>query len=80
MGNAVEASSTKLTKADRLYEVKRSAVEISRFAGDDSNESGEKGDNILSNILSQEERLNEMKRQLLYQQDYDLELIYDKKG
>ena len=34
MAYAAEASSTKLTKADRLYEVKRSAVEVSRFSGD----------------------------------------------
>ena len=27
-------SSTKLTKADRLYSVKRSAVEVSRFTGE----------------------------------------------
>ena len=53
-----EASSTKLTKADRLYEVKRSAVDVSRFIGDESHESAEKGDSILANILSQEERLN----------------------
>ena len=31
-------------------------------------------------VLGQEERVNQMKRQLMYQPDYDLEIIYERKG
>ena len=65
-------SSTKLTKADRLHSVKRSAIEVSRFMGEECPEVSERDDSILASILGQEEKLNEMKRQLLYQTDYDL--------
>ena len=46
-------SSTKLTKADRLHSVKRSAIEVSKFKGDECPEvDGE--DSILASILTQE--------------------------
>lgn len=70
-------SSTKLTKGDRLNSIKRSAVEISRFA-EECPET--EGGSILADILSQEEKVNEMKRQLCYREDYDLELLYERKG
>jgi hypothetical protein len=62
-----------MTKADRLNSVKRSAVEVSRFEGQECPES--RGD-VVMDILAEEERVNEMKRQLMYQPDYDLELLY----
>ena len=48
--------------------------------GEECPEVPERDDSILASILAQEEKLNEMKRQLLYQGDYDLELIYERRG
>lgn len=74
---AIEASSTKMTKAERLHSAKISKIEISRFTFDEGAEpSRRKNTVILADILAEEERVNELKRQLIYQEDYDLELIY----
>jgi hypothetical protein len=75
---AVAMSSTKMTKGERLHSSHRQ-VEVSRFTFDRQS-SAAASTAILADILAEEERLAEMKRQLLYRPDYDLELIYEQKG
>jgi hypothetical protein len=78
---AAEASSTKMTKAERLHSARISKVEVSRFTFEECPESSRRRNTVLlADILAEEERQNELKRQLIYQPDYDLELIYERRG
>ena len=57
--------------------LKRSQVDVSQFS---IGEEAEGGEGVLVGVLREEERVNELKRKLIYQEDYDLELLYERRG
>ena len=68
---------TQVTKGQRLMTLKRSQIDVPQFSlGPDS----EGVEGVLVGVLKEEERVNELKRNLIYQEDYDLELLYERRG
>lgn len=69
---AIGQSSTKLTKGDRLNTLRRGAVEVSVFSFEGEGNRERQNTAILGEIIVEEEKLNEIKRTLLFKEDFDL--------